>query len=147
MKLNEQEKKCVRILAKVFLDGKLDIYKPLALFQSEGLNVDEKTYEVLMRVMETIGAIGEKPLHAYNEPYYHIQVSAKAVSIARELDELDAMAKEPEDIVEKLTQTAKSNRTIGWIVFGFIIITAITVFAAAVLTIIDKVIDLQKKLG
>ena len=167
--ISDDEKKCLRILAKLFQEGRAVLWSGSLLsmlnlhdvgerLRSEGLELSNPAaYAVMIRVMAGYGAIeeaksepvilfGAEPGSARRDTTTTI-ISAAVVQMARELDELEKRPEEPEDIVEQLRTSAKANPYIARAVFWFGIITAIAVFIAAVLTIIDKAIDLQKKLG
>jgi hypothetical protein len=73
-----------------------------------------------------------------------IHVLPETIQIVRELDSIERAAKQPRDIVETLKESARSNRIFAVAIIASIVISAILVPIAAILTIIEKIINLQK---
>ncbi|MCK4752700.1 MAG: hypothetical protein KAS75_04575 [Planctomycetes bacterium] len=87
MKYTEDEKKCVRIIARWFRENRRVVNRPEAIKE---FGVDDDRYEVLIRMMEqwgvvdTVGSVLGKNGYAH-----HFRPSPYAEQLAREFDEED----------------------------------------------------------
>jgi hypothetical protein len=137
--ISETEKLCIRILAKLFEEGETFLQAPLGMLQERGLKVESSEYDSLMRMMETYGAIRD-PINTFEGGFWGFTITPNSVLIAREIDELERKAKEPEDIVGQVNQQVRKHPVAAWIVIGFVVL-------AAVLTVISQVLNILNTLG
>ena len=137
--ISDQEKKCLRILAKLFSESKPLVRSPLADLQREGLEADSRSLDVLLRMMERYGAIVDVSRTNAQE-FRMFTIPGTVVQLVRELDELEKQEQEPGDIVEKVNDAARKNRVIGWVLI-------VSFVSAAILTIANQGIQLAQNLG
>lgn len=126
--ITDQEKKCLRFLARLASEGKHSVRIPLEDFKKEGIEVDQQSLNALLRMMKRYGAIEEiqstNPLESRG-----FSVSADAVQLVRELDDIEKKANDPGDIVEQIKDAARSNRVAAWALIIFVVLTALVTFA------------------
>lgn len=127
--LTDQEKQCLRILSKLFSEGKDSVSNPRQALAEEGLRLEYQEFRVVMERMDGIGALRTKQSALAPEgQFILITISPKAVQLRRELERLDAQPSEPRDIVAEIKDTAKGNRLLAWFIIGFIVLTALVTF-------------------
>lgn len=94
--ISDDEKKCLRILAKRFLTGSILVDPSPDWFRSEGLNLDRQGYVVMLKVMEGYGAIERvKSPMARTKGFKgatELIISAAVVPLVKELDESEKKA-------------------------------------------------------
>jgi hypothetical protein len=112
MRLNEQEIKCIELIAKWFGENKRLINRPEAIKE---LGVDDDTYEVLIRRMELIGVI-EKPNSVLGQGGYAIafRPSPYVIEVVREIEAQKKATQAPVDIVEQLKIRIRQNPLTAW---------------------------------
>ena len=145
--LNETETRCLRILARMLAEGRTTLDHELGDVIRNELAVSPEEFELTWRMLTQHGAIEKVITDSPIGSFSAWRISAHVISIVRQIDQQEKQSKEPRDIVERIGESARKNRVMGLIIIGFMVLTAIMVFVAAALTIIDKVLDLQKKLG
>jgi hypothetical protein len=134
--ISEREKACIRLLADSFLKGETYCTATPDTLLS-GVKLEKTEFESLMQLMKSYEIIRSVE-RAGNG--FRFEITAIAVHKAREIAA-------PVNLLEKLMESYKSNPVAARIVFWFIIVSSATVFVAGVLTIIEKAVDLHKKLG
>jgi len=139
-RLNDQEKQCIRILAKMFAAGEGFSERPRQTLIDEGLEIDYPSFIVLMRMMEEYGVI-EKPIHiaAQEGRYWLFEITAVAVQLARELDETEKQAQEPRDIVGHIQETARKHPVWAYLIIGFFVLTAVVTFANQATQFLERI--------
>jgi hypothetical protein len=78
------EKKCLHILAELFLDGNEFLSDPRAILKDKGLALDDKAFLKLMKMMEGCQAI-YKVTNVFPKEYAFFCVAPTAVAIVRRL--------------------------------------------------------------
>lgn len=138
--ISEEEKKCVRIFAKLFKNGDNHARNPREALRVEGLDLAYKDYEVLMRMMEKYGVI-EAPTHVLADEGYYVmfRISADAIRIEREIDSLEKQVKEPEDIVGKVNESVRSNPWLAFVLIAFFVLMAAATFINQTISIFQNV--------
>ena len=122
-KPTDREKQCVHLLASLFRSGKREIYNPREQILFDGVKLEQTEFEMVMATMEAWGVISNvahKP-----PPYSFISITAKSTNKAREFDAFEQAEKEPKDIVEQITQSARKHRWIATLIVAIIVITAL----------------------
>lgn len=112
--LTEQEKLCIRILAKRFEVGHDLVASSDGEIMAE-LQIDRTALSVLLAKMEYYGVISDG------------RITPAAVQSAREIDKGEQM-----DLVEWITYTVRRKPYIAW---PFIVFTAIIYVATAITTV------------
>lgn len=117
-----QEKEFLRLLAKIQQET-VQNPSPLRARQilMTTLGLDENAFVSLMGMMVHYGAVECESSNQW-ERFSSFRISPHAVVLARELDERDKQALEPEDIVTKVTETARKNRLTAGILIAFAIL-------------------------
>jgi hypothetical protein len=138
LRINEQEKKCIQSLAGMFTEGDSYLMEPRGALKEKGIDVDEAAFLAMMGMMAQYGVI-DNVEHADELPFSSCTITAKSVQVSRQIEHQEKQAKEPEDIVEQLKQTAKSNRYVAWIIIGFIVITAAVTFTNQSIQLLEKI--------
>jgi len=112
MRLNEQEMKCVELIAKWFEENQYFVSRKEAIKE---MGVDDNTYDVLMKRMEHIGAIENvtNVLDAHGHAF-SFRPSANSVELMREIDAQKKTMKAPVDIVEQLKKQIRQNPWTAW---------------------------------
>ena len=135
--ISEQERKCLRVLAKLFGENRNFLRSPLTELQKEGLEVDQPSLDVLLRMMETYGAI-EKVSRTNAQEFRSFYITATAVQLVRDLDELEKQ--KPVDIVGQINEDVRRNRILAWVLITFFVLMAIATF-------INQTISIFQNLG
>jgi hypothetical protein len=94
---SNEEQQCIRILAKLFEEGRGDEIST-ELLGNEGMNLTDTSFNVMMKKMLHNGSI--RLSFKDDQPF---SATAHSVEIAREFDAQEKKSKEREDIVEKIT--------------------------------------------
>jgi hypothetical protein len=136
---NEREKECVRILAKLFEEGRTFLHNPWEPLAAEGLEVDANSYPVLMDMMEECGAIGE-PIHTSGGRFLAFKVLPAAVQVARAIVAKEKELAAPLDLVEQMKFTSRQKPLIAWPLMALLAI----VFLA---TAVNQIAGALKALG
>jgi len=145
--LSAHEQQCIRILAKLFGEGHTNLGSDMIkTLREAGLELpDDAAYNVMLRVMAELGAT-EKEESAFAKAggpfagYRQLRISASVLSMARELDQLDAEAKEPRDIVAEIKKKSQTNSIVAWLLIVFFVLMAVATF-------LNQSISLLQNLG
>lgn len=118
IRLNEQEIKCVELIAKWFGENQYFLSRNQAIKE---MGVDDDTYDVLMKRMEHIGAI-EKVTNVLNEHghAFSFSPSANAVEFVREIEAQKKVMAAPVDIIERVKKQIRQNPWTAWPIIIFI---------------------------
>lgn len=147
VRLNASESACVKRLAELFENGVTWSNAKASLHDPEKpLGVPEGEYDVVLATMEHIGAI-ENVTGVAGARFFYFQITPRAVQHARAIQDQESKKAVPRDIVAEIKETARRNPIVARLIIGFVVLAAMATLVGAILTIIDKVIDLSKKLG
>lgn len=138
MQLTDQEVVCIRVLAKLFSDGKAIVTneEALASLKAEGVELDEGAYVNMMRTMEHCGAI-DNVRNLLRNRYARFRPTPAAAQMARELE---ARSEKKEDIVGQIYEATRRHRVLAWILITFFVI-------ATVVTAVNQGVQLLKTIG
>lgn len=127
--MSDKEKKCLHSLAKSFLAGEEWPGAILSEGMAEaGLEHGTPDHNTIMSLMEEYGAI-DHAIHAGGSFYNNFHITAKAVLLDRQLEELERKANEPKDIVTQTTERARKHPLLGIAVYIIIVVAAVIAFS------------------
>lgn len=135
--ISDQEKACIRALAKILAAGEEFVGDPRKMLVDHGwAYADRSEYEAALRMAELHGAI-KKTGHDENGPYGLFYITAKATALARAFDAEDA---EQEDIVAIIHEKVRKSK---WTALLMVAFTGTVLF----ITGMNQLLDLLQKLG
>ena len=137
MRFNEQEIKCIKLIAHWFEQNEKLVNPEKAIKE---MGIDNETYDVLMKKMEHIGAI-EKDLHQIGNIrcFVSLHPSARAVELSREIEAEKKSMETPVDIVEQLKARARRNPLTAWLIIIFIIIALLVPLLNSLWELLEKI--------
>jgi len=125
MRLNEQEMKCVELIAKWFGENKSVVNRKDAMKE---LGVADDAYEVLIKRMEQIGAV-DIPSGVLDRYTIAFRPLANAVELAREIEAQKQAKAAPVDIIDQVKKRIRQN---PWTAWPIIIILGLAFLAPAI---------------
>ncbi len=125
MRLNEQEMKCVELIAKWFGENKSVVNREDAMKE---LGVADDAYEVLIKRMEQIGAV-DIPSGVLDRYAIAFRPLAYAVELAREIEAQKQTTAAPVDIIDQVKKQIRQNPWTAWpiiIILGLVFLVSAT---------------------
>lgn len=132
--LSEQEKALLRVLASLWDENVPQLGDPLKTLADRGIRLEPSEYSRLISMMVEIGAV-RSLASVRGMRHAMIVVEPQAAVLARQVEEADRIANEPEDIVEKIKSTAKRNTVFAWAMIVMAVATMVVTFVSQILNI------------
>ena len=141
VRLRGDEITCVQQLATLFAKGVT--FVSVGSEDANSLGLSDEKWEPVLATMEHIQAI-TGVVNTAEGRFSLFYITANAVQAARAIEEQEKKQERPKDIVAETSEIARSHPIASRFIIVSIIISAILVPIAALLTIIEKVVALFK---
>src|SRR5258705_397944 len=102
------EKQCIRALASLYAKGEIEVHEPFAALFNEGFHPPNEGFWALMKMMQGCGVLDKLTSDHQTGAVHYFVISHRAILAERELNRLEAQAKQPRDIVEDIKESARS---------------------------------------